>query len=256
MDEQFVVFLYACGGVVVFCLLTFGGAILYRNTFGHKIWVRFLQRTGYRRKADPTAPIEAQARAVLGEIFRPEGVVRGPWVRDIEGQTLTYNSWMYGQGNETVTQESWQLETTYEAQSEVQVLERRLAHPGFFDTLASKALGRERRWGQTLPNQILTGDPSFDERFVVRTSHPSQLPPYLHDQELKRALWDIPEVCLVIAQRWVALDDPAGALRKRHVGNAISPATMMEREPSVHDHAAHTLALVARSVRTESASPW
>src|SRR4051812_32804280 len=103
-------FLIAVAVVVVFCVAVVGAAVLYRNLFGHKIWVRFLQRTGYRRRADPGASIQFQAKALLGEIFRPEGVVRGPWIREVDGQTLTYNSWMYRDGDDSVTEESWSLE--------------------------------------------------------------------------------------------------------------------------------------------------
>src|SRR4051794_6911663 len=100
-----IAYLIAVAVVMVFCVAVVGAALLYRNLFGHQIWVRFLQRTGYRRRADPGASIQFQARAVLGEIFRPEGVVRGPWIREVDGQTLTYNSWTYSEGDSGVTEE-------------------------------------------------------------------------------------------------------------------------------------------------------
>ena len=248
--DRLIVLAVASGVVVVFVVAVFGLAILYRNLFGHQIWVRFLTRTGYRRKADPAAPIEAQAKAVLAEIFRPEGIVRGPWVREVDGQTLTYNAWMYGENGATVTQESWQLAMPTEVPGQVQILERRLAQPGFRETLASKALGRDRRWGTLLPHELRTGDQAFDARFLVLGDRPGSAPPFLQDPAVRHYVAALPEACLLVAQRWIELDDPAGALRRQHVGlTAVTPSQMMEREPAVHDQAAQTLAILSRAVR-------
>jgi hypothetical protein len=63
----------------------------------------------------------------------------------------------------------------------------------------------------------------------------------------------LPEACLLVAQRWIELDDPAGALRRHHVGlGAVTPAQVMEREPAVHDQVAQTLAILSRAVRGAS----
>jgi hypothetical protein len=171
--------------VAVFVGACFAAALLYRRLFGLPLWMKFLERTGYRRKADPSAPLEAQARAVMAEIFRPEGVVRGPWIRDVEGLTLTYNSWMYREDEANVTQESWQLELPFDAGFQVQLLERRLAQPGMLQKLTSEALGRSRRWGERLPHEIRTGDSNFDQRFLVLSDEAATVPPFLLDPALR-----------------------------------------------------------------------
>ena len=241
---------FAFGFVLVFMVVVALAAFLYRKLFGHQIWVKFLNRTGYRRRADPYAPVEAQARAVLDEIFRAEGIVRGPWVRDVDEQTLTYNAWMYEENGATVTQESWMLEMPVEVPWQVQIVERRLAQPGLRQTLASAALGRERRWGQLLPVELPTGDPIFDERFLVLVDKEASLPRFLQDPGVRRYVTALPEACLVVAQKWVTLDDPAGALRRHHVGlSAVTPAQLLDREPAAHDQVAQTLAILSRAVR-------
>ncbi len=251
MEHRLVVRLIAIAVAAVFVGLCFVAALIYRNIFGVRIWTRFLAQTGYRRAAAPNEPIEVQAKAILGEIFRPEGVVRGPWVRDVEGQKLTYNSWMYSDGNANVTQESWQLEMPAELTSQVQLLERRLAQPGSLRTLVNAALGRDRRWGEMLPCEVLTGDAAFDARFQVRVSQHNAIPRFLLDPTVRQWISSLPEVCLVFAQRWIVLDDPAGALRRAYVGlSAVTPAQMMEKEPMAHEQVAQTLALLSRAART------
>ncbi len=246
--DRFIVLLIATGSVLVFFALCVGLAVLYRNVFGVKIWMRFLERTGYRRKVDPAAPLEMQAKAVLGELMRPEGVGRGPWVRPVDGQTLTYESLMYRDAESNVTQESWQIELPREPSGRVQVLERRLTHPSLLSVLGNAALGRERRWGALMPYATPTGDPTFDARFLVLSDRADAAPHFLADPSVRASLWDLPEACVVVGDRSIVLDDPAGALRKRHVGNAVSPSAMMELEPAVHDQAARTLAILSRAV--------
>jgi hypothetical protein len=235
-------------------------AFLYRHLFGHRIWIKFLRRTGYRRREDPLAPVEAQARAVLDEIVRPEGIVRGPWVRDVDGQTLTYEAWTYQEDGATMTQESWALEMPVAVPSHAQVVERKLAPaaqaaghpqaPGLRETLGAAALGRERRWSQLLPVALATGDPAFDARFLVLVERGASLPLFLRHDGLLRYLAALPEVYLVVFQKWITLDDPAGALRRHHVGpGALTPAQAMEREPAAHDQVAQTLAIVSRAIR-------
>ncbi|MFO0578329.1 MAG: hypothetical protein U1A78_30355 [Polyangia bacterium] len=253
MLETLLVYLVAVVGVLGFVYVCFAAGMLYRRLFGLPIWVKFLERTGYRRKEDPSAPIEQQAHAIMREIFRPEGVARGPWIREIEGHTLTYSSLMYREGDENVTQESWQLELPSEVRMQVQILERGLAKPGLLQKLADAALGRSRRWGELLPHELRTGDKDFDERFVVRADKGQAPPRFLTDPEARQALATLPAACVVVAQRWVVLDDPEGTLRRKYVGMAVTPRQMMEREPPVHEHAANVLLTLARSIRAQAA---
>lgn len=253
MLETLLVYLVAIVGVLGFIYVCFAAGMLYRRLFGLPIWVKFLERTGYRRKEDPSAPLQQQAQAILSEIFRPEGIARGPWIREVEGQTLTYSSLMYREGDNNLTQESWQLELSFDTRVQVQILERRLALPGLMQKLADAALGRSRRWGQVLPHELRTGDKEFDERFVVRSDRSGPPPGFLNDPEVRRELMSLPAAYLVVAQRWIVLDDPEGTLRRKYVGMAVTPRQMMEREPPVHDHAAQVLAILARSIRTHAA---
>lgn len=254
MLESLLVYLIALVGVVAFVCVCFAAGMLYRRLFGLPIWVKFLERTGYRRKEDPHAPVEQQAQAILREIFRPEGVARGPWIREVEGQTITYNSLMYREGDDNVTQESWQLELPFDTKMQVQVLERRLAKPGLTTRLTDAALGRSRRWGETLPHELRTGDKEFDERFVVRSDKSGSPPGFLADPGVRQVLTTLPEVYLVVAQRWIVLDDPEGTLRRKYVGMAVTPRQMMKKEPPVHDEAAHVLVTLSRTIRNQAAS--
>lgn len=249
MIESLLVYLIAIVGVLGLVYVCFAAGMLYRRLFGLRIWVKFLTRTGYRRKQDPTAPIERQAQLVMSEIFRPGGVARGPWIREIEGRTLTYNAWMYWDKDGEVAQESWQLELSFDARMQVQILERRGAKPDLMEKLKDAALGGDRRWSETLPHELRTGDSQFDERFVVRSDKSGPPPRFLNDPEVRKVLLSLPAAYMVVAQRWIVLDDPEGTLRRKYVGMAVTPRQMMEREPPGHDHAAHVLATLARSLR-------
>lgn len=245
--------LFVLAIAVVFVLVVIAGsfavAMLYRRRFGHAIWVKFLRRTGYRRKADPNAPIEQQAQAILEDIFRLEGAIRGPWIRDVDGLTLTYSSWLHNQGDESVTQESWQLELPADSQINVQLIDRRLAKPGRLQKLCV-APEHKRRLGELLPHELRTEDRRFDERFLVRADNADTLPAFLSDSEVRQVLQDLPAVCIVVAQREIVLDDLEGSLRRKHVGMALTPRQMMLREPSAHDQVARMLSTLWHAIRT------
>ena len=249
--------------VMAFCLAVIGFAFWYQGKFGLKLWVSFLERSGYRHADNPHAPLEEQARMILKEMIQPSGAVRGPWVRPVGPWNVRYRSWTHivGEGK-PVTEQVWLLQLARPVSFQMQVLERSRAVPPFVPTLSSTALGRNRRWGERLRQEPLMGripfddtSGAFDERFVVRTDSPEAARAFFANRAARAAITALPEAFVVIAGEWVSIDDPTGVIHRKLIGlSAITPAQIMERELPMHALIVETLSTLARALPEQPSS--
>lgn len=254
MLDRLIVLLIATVVVAAFLAAVIGFAFWYRNKFGVQLWVSFLQRSGFRRAENPMAPLDQQARAILAEMGHPTGAVRGPWVRTVGAWNVRYRSWTHVECDKPVTEQVWLLQLEHPVGFQMQILERSRSAQSFLGTLASTALGRNRRWEESLREEPGIGripfddtSGSFDERFVVRTDSPADARSFLTSPAVRAAIMALPEVFLVVAGEWLTVDDPTGAVHRKLVGlSAITPGQILDREVAMHDFVVDKLSAMAQ----------
>ena len=226
-------------------------ALYWRKYKGPALWAEFLTRTGYRRAADPQAPVEAQARAILADILPRDGVVRrGPWIRDVRGLPLQYDG-SISSGTAAGEQamfyaETWRMRLPAASSFGLQLVDRSIAQPGTAQLAARQLLRKGRSWSAVFPTVVASGEPIFDARVLALSDVPAEAAKLLGDWHLRQRLLDMPEIDLVLSGTELRFDDPSGTLRRTVMGAWTgSPTTMIQREPEVHEHVAELLRYVA-----------
>lgn len=215
---------------VVMIALALGCSVWMRrvNVFGSKgayAYMReFLERSGYRHLDLREAPIEAQVQRSLDIAAKQaKGDSEAHMLRAVEGTPIHWRQWSRLTGSGYAMGCQWSVPLVGPPRALLHIADRRLI-----------GVGAPRYTARTG-----TGDPAFDERFVVFCVDANETHRVLADGGLRALLLACAEVDLVVGETDITFSDPSMANQRAISG--YDAATTMQ----VHDR----MATILRAMR-------
>lgn len=195
----------------------------------------FMQSTGYAFADARQAPIEAHVQRWRDVFERENGrACDDPMVRHYHGIDILWRRQTTYAGNTKTYSQSWQALVQPPPRLHFHISER----------TNSSNVGKG--WAPQFQQNISTGDPQLDGRFVVFTPHdPRAVQAVIANPQFKQALLSFAYVDLRVTAEGVTLSDPMdrnlGALTNNDRQVAIFAGARFERGLPLHEQAASFL---------------
>ncbi|HWL84242.1 MAG TPA: hypothetical protein VNO21_00385 [Polyangiaceae bacterium] len=247
MTEGLRVLLISLGTVAVFLVAVVGYVLRLKRIHGKALWTKFIEQTGYRYADLVSAPPEATVAAARKRGFNGQLFVRnyhGLWIQT--SQELSYDRRTRRQTSRC----QWLANLAHPPTTLWQVADRRLGDAA--GKSVREAVTRSpRAWHRRYPHSVVSGDPRFDERFMVFGEDPRSVQRVLATPGLKEALLECAAVDLTVTPKDIRFFDPEQGNGLAVIGGAAGGPTrgmtsfeQMELTIPVHER---ICAIVARA---------
>ena len=202
----------------------------------------FLERSGYRHLDLREAPIEAQVERSLELAARQaKGDCDTHMLRAVEGTSIHWRQWTRLTGSGYAMGCQWSVPLVGPPHALLHVVDRRLIGAG--KVIKELFTNSRRELTPRFTARTGTGDPAFDERFVVFCQDANAAQRVLSNGALRAQLLACAEVDLVVGETDITFSDPSMANQRALAG--YDAATTMQ----VHDRMATILRSMVAAVQ-------
>jgi hypothetical protein len=250
-------------------------AVFMALAFGYTAWMKkkakqgladarpafhaFFERTGYRYADIEQQPVEAQVERAYHEAANPNpsGNIDLHYVRNFHGVRVHYRSktWVETSGTKTTYYRSnqWDADVPTPPRIPIHIADKSLA--GFVKAAKEAFSSSKRVFNPKCSQQVQTGVPSVDDKFVVYGENPEAVR-YLFQQNpgIAQLLQNWAEVDVWVTAQGSCFNDPSYANIQAAMGGMVGSMAMgfdygkrTELTIPVHDRVAELLATLQRA---------
>lgn len=218
----------------------------------------FFERTGYRYAELPReTPLEQQiahgemlAKRMTADMRK--GGYETHMVRDFHGLPIHWRTWMKTIEKGWSMGCSWTVPLAAPAGARVQIADKSLSGVG--KAVKEMFSNSERVWEPAYPNQVESGDPELDKRFMIYAEDPAAAARVLAAPGLRDLLLGCVEVDLTVRGNDIVFADPTQKNLRAGLGGTLGQMAIasdlqkqMELSIPVHERLAELLAVTARA---------